>query len=66
MFDFERDGLLPEERFGDLDHFMAIISESGHEFRAYDDALEFLAGRRDAVRRAAKLAQLFPRGAADP
>ena len=34
--------------------------------RAYDDALDFVAGRRDADRRAAKLEQLFPRGAADP
>jgi SNF2 family DNA or RNA helicase len=45
---------------------MTMASKSGHEFRAYDDALDFVAGRRDADRRAAKLAQLFPRGAADP
>jgi superfamily II DNA or RNA helicase len=66
LFDAERDGMLPEERFGDLEPFMAAVSKSGHEFRAYDDALDFLAGRRDADRRAAKLEQLFPRGAADP
>ncbi|MDR3467618.1 MAG: DEAD/DEAH box helicase [Xanthobacteraceae bacterium] len=66
LFDAERDGLLPEERFGDLEPFMAMVSKSGHEFRAYDDALDFLAGRRDAERRASKLAQLFPLGAADP
>jgi len=35
------------------------VSNSGHEFRAYDDALDFIAGRRDADRRASKLAQLF-------
>jgi SNF2 family DNA or RNA helicase len=34
--------------------------------RAYDDALDFVAGRRDADRRAAKIEQLFPRGGADP
>ncbi len=45
---------------------MALASKSGHELRAYDDALDFVAGRRDADRRVAKLAQLFPRGAADP
>jgi superfamily II DNA or RNA helicase len=66
LFDTERDGVLAEERFGDLDPFMALASKSGHEFRAYSDALDFLAGRRDADRRAAKLKQLFPHGAADP
>ena len=66
LFDAEHDGLLPDERFGELEHFLAVASRSGHELRAYDDALDFVAGRRDADRRAAKLAQLFPRGAADP
>ncbi len=66
LFDAERDGMLPEERLGDLEHFMTMAANSGHELRAYDDALDFVAGRRDAERRAAKLAQLFPRGAADP
>jgi len=66
LFDAEHNGMLPEERFGDLEHFMATASQCGHEFRAYDDALDFIAGRRDADRRASKLRELFPRGAADP
>jgi hypothetical protein len=66
LFDAERDGMLADDRLGDLEPFMAMASKSGHEFRAYDDALDFIAGRRDADRRAVKLAQLFPRGAADP
>jgi superfamily II DNA or RNA helicase len=66
LFDADHDGMLPDERLGELDHFMALASKSGHELRAYDDALDFVAGRRDADRRAAKLAQLFPRGTADP
>jgi len=66
LFDTERDGMLPEERLGDLEHFMTMVSNCGHELRAYDDALDFVAGRRDADRRASKLKQLFPRGAADP
>jgi SNF2 family DNA or RNA helicase len=66
LFNAERDGMLPEERFGEIEPFMAMASKSGHEFRAYDDALDFVAGRRDADRRVAKLAQLFPGGAADP
>jgi superfamily II DNA or RNA helicase len=66
LFDAEHNGILPDERLGELEHFMTMASQSGHEFRAYDDALDFVAGRRDADRRAAKLAQLFPGGAADP
>src|SRR3984957_16965951 len=70
LFDAEHDGMLPEERLGELEHFLeqfsATASKCGHEFRAYDDALDFIAGRRDADRRASKLKQLFPRGAADP
>src|SRR6202453_4771337 len=65
LFDAES-GILPEQSFGELEHFMAAASRSGHELRAYDDALDFVAGRRDTSRRAAKLAQLFPHGAADP
>jgi superfamily II DNA or RNA helicase len=66
LFDTERDGMLPDDRFGDLELFMAMASKCGHEFRAYDDALDFVMGRRDADRRASKLEQLFPRGGADP
>jgi superfamily II DNA or RNA helicase len=66
LFDAERNGMLPEERLGELEHFMTMAAKSGHELRAYDDALDFVAGRRDADRRATKLEQLFPRGAADP
>ncbi|CAH2404121.1 DEAD/DEAH box helicase [Mesorhizobium escarrei] len=66
LFDAERDGILPDERFGELERFMTLVSKCGHELRAYDDALDFIAGRRDADRRAARLEQLFQHGAADP
>ena len=66
LFDTEHDGMLPDDRFGGLEQFMSAVSKSGHEFRAYDDALDFIAGRRDADQRTAKLQRLFPRGAADP
>ncbi len=66
LFDAERNGILPNERLGELDHFLVTASKSGHELRAYDDALDFVAGKRDAEHRIAKLRQLFPRGAADP
>src|ERR1700720_2416247 len=65
LFDAERNGMLPEDRFAELEHFMAIASKCGHELRAYDDALDFVAGKRDADQRSSKLDQLFPRGAAD-
>lgn len=66
LFDLDRDGVLPDDRFGELDHFMIMASKSGHEFRAYDDALDFIARRRDTEQRVAKIAELFPKGAADP
>ncbi|MEH7879337.1 DEAD/DEAH box helicase [Rhizobium laguerreae] len=66
LFDADRDGMLPDDRFGELEPFMAMATDSGHEFRAYDDALDFIAGKRDAERRALKLDRLFPQGAADP
>jgi hypothetical protein len=65
LFDTEHNGILPDERLGELGQFMTMASRSGHEMRAYDDALDFVAGRRDADQRAAKLAQLFPQGADD-
>jgi superfamily II DNA or RNA helicase len=66
LFDVSHDGMLPDDRYDELESFMALASKSGHEFRAYDDALDFIAGRRDAERRASQLAKLFPQGAADP
>jgi superfamily II DNA or RNA helicase len=65
LFDASRGGVLPEERFGELEHLLAAAAKSGHKLRAYDDALDFIAGRRDAARRAEVLDSLFPRGAAD-
>lgn len=66
LFEVERDGMLPDDRLADLEPFMALAAAADHEFRAYDDALDFIAGRRDAVWRASKLEKLFPLGAADP
>ena len=66
LFDADHDGMLPDDRLDELETFMTAASKSGHEFRAYDDALDFIAGRRDAERRAVKLEELFPLEAADP
>lgn len=65
LFDGDRNGQLPPERFDVLDRFVAAAARQGHELRAYDDALDFLAGCRDAQRRALALDGIFPRGAAD-
>ena len=66
LFDTSRGGRLLDERFGELERFRAAAMKTGHEVRAYDDALDFVAGRRDAARRAVILDGMFPRGAADP
>src|ERR1700757_3748816 len=58
LFDAGHNGVLPDDRLDELDRFMTMVSKSGHELRAYDDALDFVAGRRDADRRASKLEQL--------
>ncbi|WP_315832258.1 DEAD/DEAH box helicase [Bradyrhizobium prioriisuperbiae] len=66
LFDTEHAGTLPDERFRELEAFVSLASKCGHELRAYDDALDFIAGRLDADRRASTLDQLFPRGIVDP
>lgn len=55
LFDGDRGWRLPPERLGDLERFITAVHESGHELQAHDDALDFVAGRRDAERRAAIL-----------
>lgn len=65
LFDAAQGWRLPEDRFGEIGPFVALAARAGHELRAYDDALDFVAGRTDAARRGATLADLFPAGAAD-
>ena len=61
LFDAGRNGMLLDERYGELDPFIAMATKRGHELRAYDDALDFIAGRRDAERRARALDRMFPK-----
>jgi len=65
IFDHADRGRLPMERLGALDGFIAFVAKADHELRFYDDARDFVAGLRDAERRAAALDGLFPRGVAD-
>ncbi len=66
LFDEANEWMLREENFGEIEKFLSLAAKLGHELRAYDDALDFLAGRRDAARRASTLEDLFQQGAADP
>lgn len=65
LFDGAREWHLAPERFAEFDAFMATASQLGHELRAYDDAIDFVAGQRDAVRRALARQQIFPLGVED-
>ena len=66
VFDAARGWMLPPERLDGLEQFFATVAKSGHELRAYDDALDFVAGRRDAQRRAAAVDGIFRHGIDDP
>jgi len=66
LFNAVHGWVLPQEKFGELERFVSAVVKSGHELRAYDDALDFVAGRRDAERRAIALDGIFPRGSTDP
>jgi ERCC4-related helicase len=66
LFDSARGGILRDDRFDELEHFIAKASDSRHDLRVYEDTLDFIAGRRDAERRDRMLDKLFPRGASDP
>ena len=65
LFEVADHWCLPPARFDALERFLGLVKKSGHELRAYDDALDFIAGCRDAERRAALLDDCFPRGPAD-
>jgi hypothetical protein len=63
LFESERDGMLDPERFGEIERFIEFVAQSGHELRGHNDALDFIAGRKDAEHRAARL-RADPRKAA--
>jgi hypothetical protein len=55
--------MLDPERFGEIERFIEFVAQSGHELRGHNDALDFIAGRKDAEHRAARL-RADPRKAA--
>ena len=66
LFDAEHEWGLPASSFRELENFLGAVAKNGHELRAYDDALDFVAGLRDAERRATALDELFRHGIDDP
>jgi len=63
---FGADGSLQPADYPRLDAFLAQAAKLGHELRAYDDALSYVAEIRDAEARRAALAAAYPAGAMDP
>ncbi|MCF8210113.1 MAG: DEAD/DEAH box helicase, partial [Rhodoferax sp.] len=66
LFDVGASWLLRPERFGELNRFVEAVAGTGHELRAYDDALNFVAGQRDAAQRLGLLKKVFAQGSSDP
>jgi SNF2 family DNA or RNA helicase len=62
---FDEKGALGPEKFDALPAFLAHAAKSGHALRAHDDALDFVASRRDAKWRAQKIDTLFPQGSTE-
>ena len=65
LFDPAAGWVLPWAHLGELDAFITQARASGHELRADDSALAFVAQVRDGERRQQVLAQAYPKGAAD-
>jgi superfamily II DNA or RNA helicase len=59
---FDSDGGLKEGGAATFETFLATAARLAHDLRCGDDVLAFLAELRDADRRAAVLAEAFPRG----
>lgn len=66
VFDARHGWVLPPEKLDGLEQLFTTVAKSGHELRAYDDALDFVAGRRDAERRGVALDGIFRHGSDDP
>jgi superfamily II DNA or RNA helicase len=64
---FDDRGVLKERRFADFVAFLAAAPQfPGHELRCYDDVMEFLASRQDAVHRLALVDGAMPQGIDTP
>jgi superfamily II DNA or RNA helicase len=59
---FDAEGTLLPEAFGHFETFVAESNRHEHELRCHDDVLAFIAEVRDAERRRARVAEMFPKG----
>ncbi|MFN0317442.1 MAG: DEAD/DEAH box helicase [Burkholderiales bacterium] len=66
LFVQEDEWTLAPERFSELSDFQAAARKAGHEVRAYDDALAFIAEVRDAQHRVEVLGHAYPQGSDSP
>lgn len=66
LFRADEDWHLPPSCYADLDRFILAARTAGHDLRCADEALDHLAGCRDAVRRQGLIDREFPAGAASP
>ena len=62
VFDANNHWVLPPERMGKLDGFLAQTNGQ-HELRIYDDALNYMAGVRDKQKLHSLIEKVFPDGA---
>ncbi len=63
LFDATNRWALRDNGAADVNSFVKLAANVGHELRCYDDALAFLAQARDADARERALAAAYPRGA---
>jgi hypothetical protein len=66
LFDARVGWRLPADRFDQFEDFLAAAGRSRHELRCYDDALAFVAERREDAERRTRLARAFPEGPDSP
>lgn len=65
LFDEKAGWYLAPQRYGELDKFIKAAAKCEHELRAYNDALDYIAGLRDAEKRLQRLNEAFPLGTED-
>ena len=63
---FDAGGALLPEAFGRFDQFLAAAAGIEHDLRCYDDALGYIAEKRDAAERERILKKAFPQGPESP
>ena len=63
---FDASGALLPEAFARFDQFLGAAAAIEHDLRCYDDALEYIAEKRDAAERERILRKAFPSGPESP